>query len=177
MTNPLNESSSVESPVGGRSSSDMDRRRAINKVILSVFGAIALLIAAMSCSGGSADTANPGSPEASGATDSPEVVVRITDVTPPDVAAYLKGTALRLPEGVSVPDRRMVEYGKLGCGYTQGYVTGSSPTPGDRLMKDIMSDGFDSATADDIADAARNAGSNTLCVHEFVEARTGAPRA
>lgn len=95
---------------------------------------------------------------------------------PPQTADYLAATAVRMPAGLNVPKKHLIRYGNLACKYSRNYVTGSIPNPGDRLMKEVIADGYGKDAADKIVYATRNASLHTLCNHDIVTAAEAKPR-
>lgn len=118
---------------------------------ITVILAAALLTTA--CAADSTDT----TPDT---TDEPTTTVTMID--PPDEAGYLSALDARL-DSRPLPDDELVTTGLRACELNDGYQSGSRPTPSELLADELEADGLDTDTADDLADAARNAARGTLC--------------
>lgn len=99
-----------------------------------------------------------------------ELVGVVSPVEPADEQGFLDGVAKREPDRVAQIDRGdLLEFGRAGCDFSDGYVSGTSPSPTDRVAEMMVDAGYDDELAGKVASDIRSAADGTLCTRELVE--------
>lgn len=102
--------------------------------------------------------------------DEPALISEVTMLDPPDEDAYIRALQQREPDRMTQFDTsELMELGVVACNATAGYVHGSSPTPGDEVLKAMRDRGHDVELSEWIAPDIRNAARDTICDVELVE--------